>query len=77
MDEWGRMVVRTMPIAKAIPRGSLGLRAEVLPTLRKQGPSPSAATPSLKDVLRLCWGSGYDLIYEVSSAPWMLRGESA
>jgi hypothetical protein len=62
------MVVRTMPIAQVIPRIPLGIRAEVLPTLRKQGSSLSAATPSLKDALRLCRGSGYDLIYEVSSA---------
>ena len=69
MDDWATIASRATPIAQAIPRGSSILRAEVLPTLRKQGATRQVSRPSPGGALRRCWGSGYDLIHQVSPAP--------
>ena len=69
MGEWGIISRRVMPIAKAIPRKTSVLRAEVLPTLRKHGSLSSAVKPSQEDALHHCLESGYDLIHQASPAP--------
>jgi hypothetical protein len=69
MDDCATITPRAMPIAKAIPRKSFALRAEVLLTLRKHGAAPHVSRPSSGGAMRRCRGSGYDLIHQVSPAP--------
>lgn len=72
MADFAKIRVRVTPIAQAIPRRASVRRAEVLSTLRKHGTSRFVTRPSRGDAAHRCSGSGYDLILEVSPAPYAL-----
>lgn len=73
MVNFARICTRVTPIAQAIPRRAWSRWAEVLSTLHKHGASRLVTRPSQGDATHRCSGGGYDLILEVSPAPYTLK----